>query len=700
MIRQHHFLLNDFRLSAIVSKWCIFIFIALFTLPLSAQDAASKKRVDIISADFIRSLDYNGKTINRLIGNVQLMHNGALMYCDSAYLFSSSEFEAYSRIVIVKDATYLYGDLLEYDGSTNIAKVRGKIVRLFDSTATLRTQHLDFNTKENIGHFFNGGTIDNNSNILESLNGHYYSNDKLFIFADSIELHNETYDIKSNSGTYNTRTDVVTFTSYSNIWHKDGFLSCDYGWYDKARDYFHFSKSAYVQSKEQEIWADSIFYDRRAGKSDLYGNVQILDTVQQAIAFGGEGHSFDNPRRATLTKNPSVAYYTYEDGKADTLFIRADTLKFITAQNPAFYKKDTIATNDSIAPIITEEKDSTNRFGALEKLLRGNENFSTDDSLAIANDSLAVVDSTLISKLSEIISPPNDTTIISANDTIIIQEEIPILPKEEENISESADSTTIIAVADTISIQKETPPLISEEENNNELAPIADTVTTAAIDSTIRQVFAFLNARAYRQDVQAACDSFAYSSLDSLGRMFGRPIMWNNNQQITANQIHFLSDADKKKMIRADFLESAFIISHEQDTFYNQIKGRDMIGHFRDNDLHLLDVIGGAQTVYYLQEDSMVANGNLAESTTMKIIFKKQKIQYIKYITKPDIVVYPLDQFPQEKATLKGFEWRDSERPKSRWEICTEIARPSQRQESQAFTKPAFPITERINAIK
>jgi len=681
MIRQHHFLLNDFRLSAIVSKWCIFIFVALFTLPLSAQDAASKKKVDIVNADVIRSFNHNGKTINRLIGNVQLLHNGALMSCDSAYLFSSSEFEAYSRIVIVKDATYLYGDLLQYDGNTNIAKVRGKIVRLLDSTTVLRTQYLDFNTKENIGHFFNGGTIRNNTNLLESMNGRYFSNEKLFVFTDSIELHNETYDIKSNSGNYNTRTDLVTFTSHTNIWHEDGFLSCDNGWYDKPRDYFYFSKNAYIQSKEQEIWADSIFYDRRIGKSDLHGNVQILDTVQQAIAFGGEGHFYENPQGATMLKNPSVAYYSSEDGKLDTLFIRADTLHFKTVPNPLFYKTDTIASKDSsetMNSINANRLMNNSGFSLIGKPISEEETKTSNDSLLQTNDAIAIRDtSQIIDSLATIIPIIDSTTIANLIDTGAFK-----------------------TIADTVIVAEEIPNLISEEENNNELTPIADTVSTAAIDSTIRQVFAHFNARAYRQDVQAACDSFAYSSLDSLGRMFGRPVLWNKQQQITAKEIHFLSDPNKKEMMRADFLESAFIIAHEQDTFYNQIKGRDIIGYFRDNDIYLLDVVSNAQTVYYLQEDSVVANGNIAESISMKILLKKQKIQYIKYHNKPISDVFPIDQLPKEKATLKGFEWREAERPKSRWEICTETARPSQRNESPVFQKPTFPITERINAIK
>jgi hypothetical protein len=181
--------------------------------------------------------------------------------------------------------------------------------------------------------------------------------------------------------------------------------------------------------------------------------------------------------------------------------------------------------------------------------------------------------------------------------------------------------------------------------------------------------------------------------------MFIRPVLWNEEQQVSANEIHFLTD--QKNILRADFLQAAFIITHEQDTFYNQVKGRDIIALFRDNEIYLADVLGGAQTVYYLQEDSLVANGNLSESVNMQIELKERKIQRIKYYSPPvKSDTYPLDRLPLEKAKLKGYEWRDAERPKSRWEICPEIPLPSRREETAALSKPTFPITGRINAAE
>ncbi len=636
-------------LNAALLRWsCVSVLLLLLAFPSIAQekppvDTSKRKKVNIEKADFIRSMLYEGRVIQRLIGNVQLMHNGARMTCDSAYYYSDYEFDAFSRVVIVKGDTRLYGDELNYDGNYSLAQVRGKIVRLLDKTAVLRTQFLDFDTKENIGHFYDGGTIDTKENLIESSEGYYYSNHKLFVFKDSVEMRNETYLIRSDSGRYNTNTDIATFETNTKIWHDDGFLSCDNGWYDKPRDYFHFSKNAYILSGEREMWADSIFYNRKDSVGDLYGHIQVHDTLKTFYTFGNEGHFSEKPDRVMMTRTPSVAYYTNEDNKPDTLFIRADTLRFFSDPNPAFYAKDSI---------VSQKADS----------------LPTAVSIPSNNIPLPARDSTIL--------PPIDTAS-TLRDSLAKSTSAAVMP-------DSSGKTTI-----TKDLEAPSPKLS---------VPSADTVTAPLPDSTIRQLFAYFKVRIYRSNVQGVGDSLAYSSLDSLARMFGKPALWNEQQQITSDEMHFLTN--QQEIIRADFLQNAFIIANEQDSFYNQVKGRDIIGYFRDNDIYRMDVMGGAQTIYYMQEDSVVANANLAESAGMQIDIAKRKIRRIKYISQPVSDTYPLDKLPRDKGHLKGFLWRDAERPKSRWEVCTETPRPSRRTETGRYLKPTFPITARINKIR
>ncbi|MDR0694358.1 MAG: hypothetical protein LBF81_03555, partial [Prevotellaceae bacterium] len=297
---------------------------------------------------------------------------------------------------------------------------------------------------------------------------------------------------------------------------------------------------------------------------------------------------------------------------------------------------------------------------------------------------LAAVDTTL----TDVLAPVAVDTTLTGTPTLAA-------------VDTTLTDTLALAVVDTTLTGMPALAAIDTTLTDMPALAVIDTATLAVPvpDSSIHKIFAYHNVRTFRTNLQAACDSFAYSSLDSLGRMFVRPVMWNEEQQISANEIHFLTD--QKEILRADFLQAAFIIMHEQDTFYNQVKGRDIIAYFKDNDIYLADIIGGAQTVYYLQEDSVVTNGNLSESVNMQVELKQQKIQRIKYYSQPvKSDTYPLDQLPPEKTILKGYEWRDAERPKSRWEICSEIPQPSRRAETATFSKPTFSITERINRVK
>ncbi|MGL5959975.1 MAG: OstA-like protein, partial [Bacteroidales bacterium] len=91
---------------------------------------AERRQVEIIHADRIKSLKHGESSINRLIGNVKLWHNGTTMTCDSAYLYPDNRFEAFSRVVINKDTTWLYGDYMDYESERDLGKVRGEIVTM------------------------------------------------------------------------------------------------------------------------------------------------------------------------------------------------------------------------------------------------------------------------------------------------------------------------------------------------------------------------------------------------------------------------------------------------------------------------------------------------------------------------------------------------------------------------------------------
>ncbi len=628
-------------------------------LMLPAQAPEGRKVVHIQHADAIRRILQEDKYLNRLTGNVRLMHNGTLMTCDSADVYSNNSFKASGHVVVVKDNTKLYGETLDYDGNTNTAKVRGKIVRLEDEKAVLRTFNLDFNTKENIGYFYGGGTLADTANVLESARGYYYSGLKVARFEEEVEMHNKEYQIRSDSLHYNTDTETSVFLGPTSIWHKEGYLFCENGWYDRPNDYFHFSKKAYVLSEKQEMWADSIFYDRLQGKSDLYGNIQILDTTRSLLAFGNEAHLVDETRDVVLTRLPSAAYYeTDEEGKSDTLFIRGDTLHFATVKNPVYYAKDSISTDST--SVITAPVDTT----------------------TVQNDTIKFIERKIFPlplPLANAAAIPAPFPLPKKNPAIVASDTLPTPITDSLLQSAPSDTLATIPAADSLQLQ-------------------AVNDTTATIDSVFQYLHVFRGVKFFRNDGQGACDSLVYHVNDTLAEMYYNPVLWSSKNQITSDKIIFIGK--NGQMDRIDFLDNAFAISQSDSTHFDQVKGRNMHALFRDNEVYLIDVLNNVQTIFYMVEDSVITDINLGESSNMQINVHERKMTRIKYIENQKISIHPLDQVTKAQERLKGFNWREDDRPKDRYDVCERTVIPSRRTEAASLPLPEFPITKKIDAVK
>ncbi|MDR1023840.1 MAG: hypothetical protein LBL94_11320 [Prevotellaceae bacterium] len=525
----------------------------------AAYAFAEKRKVEIKHADFWRSLKTGEETINRLIGNVRLLHNGAAMTCDSAYMYPDNRFEAFGRVVVNKDTTWLFGDYMDYQSNIDVGKVRGRLVTLLDGKTRLRTQFLDFNTATNVAFFTKGGVIDNDENLLESNEGNYYSNQKLAIFNGKVEMKNEEYRIKSDSLHYLTEQDVSTFFKQTYIWHEDVFLSFRQGYYDKPGDHFFMSNHVYMMSEKQESWSDSAHYYRLQKEGEMFGNVQLYDSTQYAISLGDYAKLYEDRDLAYITKEPAGVLFS-ADPKDDTMFIKGDTL-----------------------------------------LVR-----------RVAN----------------------------------------------------TDSATM------------------------------------AVDSTRKYMHAFFGVKFYHPDIQGVCDSMAYSAIDSLAEMFYSPILWNKENQLSADKMEIYQK--NNQLHRLDMIDAGFIASQDDSvkSYYNQIKGKLIVAHFEQNDLYKVDVFGSGQTVYYLR-DSLKLSGTLnASSVDIFFYIKNRTIQKINYVSGSESKVVPPKDINVKDLTLKGFSWQQDLRPRSRYDITRRAIQPSRRQQSLAIEQPTYVITSRIDKIK
>jgi len=114
--------------------------------------------------------------------------------------------------------------------------------------------------------------------------------------------------------------------------------------------------------------------------------------------------------------------------------------------------------------------------------------------------------------------------------------------------------------------------------------------------------------------------------------------------------------------------DSLHKIIHGSDTMqFNQIKGRNMKGYFRDNKIYKVNVSGNAQTIYYVYSDNntSVLGANRADCSNMIIFIVLNKINSITFLQKPDATLFPMKDVKPSDFLLGGFHWHGSERPRT-----------------------------------
>ena len=181
-------------------------------------------------------------------------------------------------------------------------------------------------------------------------------------------------------------------------------------------------------------------------------------------------------------------------------------------------------------------------------------------------------------------------------------------------------------------------------------------------DSTnSKQLFAYHKVKFFKNDMQGKCDSLSYTMNDSTMKLYGRPVIWSEENQLTADSMKI--QTGNKSIQSIELKSSGFIVSMEDSVHYNQIRGKYMKGFFKNNDLYLIKVEGNGQTIYYAKEKERIKAVNRADCTNLNIYMKDKKMHHITFITKPEATLYPLEQIDAKELKLKDFNWRGYEQP-------------------------------------
>jgi lipopolysaccharide export system protein LptA len=300
--------------------------ILIFTLLLPALIQAQNKarEIELLNANSLEFDENLGGKTKRLLGDVRFRHEGALMFCDSAYYFDDNKLDAFGHVKLVQgDTVTLTGEIMHYDGNTKKADIQRNVV-LKEKKMTLTTQQLYYDREKGIAHYLSGGKIVTEENTLTSLIAYYYNKEKMLHFHKNVVLVNPDYTIKTDTLKQNTQTDISYFLgpTYMTTPENDK-IYCENGWYNSKTDKARFGKNTRLENKNQTITGDSIYYDKPLGYGRAVRHVSIHDTAEKIILKGHLAEFFEKQDYSYITDSAMMLQYD----KTDTLFLHADTLK-------------------------------------------------------------------------------------------------------------------------------------------------------------------------------------------------------------------------------------------------------------------------------------------------------------------------------------------------------------------------------------
>lgn len=247
---------------------------------------------------------------------------------------------------------------------------------------------------------------------------------------------------------------------------------------------------------------------------------------------------------------------------------------------------------------------------------------------------------------------------------------------------------------------------VTQVENDSLYTHAKRLVVTGKPGSRIMR--GYNNARFYKTDMSGKCDSIHSDEARGLTQLIKRPVVWNGDSQLTGEVIHIISNSKTEQIDSLKVLTNAFIIQRDTlGTGYNQIKGKNLYGKFRDNKLYQVDLIGNAEKIFYMYDKDKLFGIDKGVGSSIRLELKDNKITSATLFRKTESQIYPDAELPQNVRKLRGFIWRGDEVIKSKddifppeeQEIHDKIIKESDKNKDKVDT-PMTPSKETLNYDK
>lgn len=441
------------------------------------------------------------------------------------------------------------------------------------------------------------------------------------------------------------------------------FMTCDSAWfYPGINQVKAYSRIHMYQADTLHLYGDSLFYDGISETASVDGNVELINKethlftraikydVVNKIARYNTGGKITNGEN-TLTSITGIYYvsqnlFHFKDSVNivnPNYVMTADTMDYNTKTETAFFTGPSEMEGDSI--YLYCEKGWYDTKNDISRIWKN----------AIIDNRQQVIkgDSLYYDGLKGYGLAFRNTSITDTTNSIIVKGDYAWYFKSPERFMVT-DKAVFIQVfeKDSLFLHADTISAVSRSDS-------------AMKD--YRLMRAFHGCKIYSKDIQAKCDSLSYSFLDSVIRMYTSPVLWSEENQLVADSIALFTKS--RQADRMELYNSAFVTSQVDDSRFNQIKGRNLTGFFKDNKLYKINVEGNGETIYWLIDGDEIVGENKAKCARIEIFVENGKITAINEYQNPEGVIEPPSKVNPAAERLEGFSWLDLIRPKKMMDI-------------------------------
>ena len=449
-------------------------------------------------------------------------------------------------------------------------------------------------------------------------------------------------------------------------------MTCDYIEYDGNKKLAIAWGKVLLERPDMNLKTDTLYLDR--ANSEAYYNTfgTILD--EETKLTSNRGIYFMDQKKYRFISNVKINDPEYQ--------LKSQQLDYFTESDRAFFYGKTT--------IIGEDYDIYCEKGAYDtKLQKGN---FQKNAIILYNNKEIRGDSLYFENEKDYAAATNNISVIDTINKSVIN-------GHYAEIFKARDSAIITRRAMAVNIVDQDSLFIH-----------ADTlIATGPSEKKILR--GFYDVRIFKSDLRGKSDSLHLDQSTGLIKMLKlpltrkesqiftesqknarNPVLWFGKSQMSGDKIFLTSDMETEKLDSLKIVGNSWIIEKDSisDTGFNQIKGGLLDGLFQEGELREIDISKNTEVVYYMysDEDNELIGIDKTTCSRLKMVTVDNQIEDITFFVSPDGKLFPDKDLPLNERKLKGFIWREEERPKEISDLFSEEDKQYQTRDLEQIKTP------------